>query len=523
MKNLRNANQPPTGTVDKYLKTSWDIIIEIYNKLGSIEAVADAIANGDLSGFLTVDDIDTIAELNAILQDANLGDFATQAEAEAGLSAVKTMSPLRVAQAVAAFRGGIVNQFNGLAPPTVNDDSGSGYSVNSVWFDESASPVETYRCTDPSPGAAVWVKTSLTADELALVALTGSSDDLVEGIDKLLMTAAERTKLVNIPDTSASQAEMEAGTEAALRLMSPLRVAQAIAALGGTGAGGLVPVFVNTASYAANAGECVFCDSTSTPITVTLPAAPDDVDNIMVLGGPNASTNNVTVARNGKTILGAAADFVIDQDWGDINLGYKSAAGDWWADLNGTPSLVEAQLNVLTSGRKSKTFWMDTHMRPGKTGIPGSEVQVGHTGIQAGFIARAFDDSTNEHMFFNWRVPNNYDEAAGVSAAIIWSPATTNAGNVVFQVIPLGLVEGDPIDVTMSATGNVTDASLVTVGDLQISPEQTASTFGGQLNKNKVVVWRLGRLGTSGSDTMTGDAYIIGVILYWNTDAPTED
>lgn len=39
----------------------------------------------------------------------------------------------------------------------------------------------------------------------------------------------------DIPTVSASQAEMEAGTEAALRSMSPLRVAQAIAALGGSG------------------------------------------------------------------------------------------------------------------------------------------------------------------------------------------------------------------------------------------------------------------------------------------------
>lgn len=38
----------------------------------------------------------------------------------------------------------------------------------------------------------------------------------------------------DIPTVAASQAEMEAGTEAALRSMSPLRVAQAIAALGGS-------------------------------------------------------------------------------------------------------------------------------------------------------------------------------------------------------------------------------------------------------------------------------------------------
>lgn len=39
----------------------------------------------------------------------------------------------------------------------------------------------------------------------------------------------------DIPTVAASQAEMEAGTEAGLRSMSPLRVAQAIAALGGAG------------------------------------------------------------------------------------------------------------------------------------------------------------------------------------------------------------------------------------------------------------------------------------------------
>lgn len=42
----------------------------------------------------------------------------------------------------------------------------------------------------------------------------------------------------DIPTVSASQVEMEAGTEANLRSMSPLRVAQAIAALGGGGGGG---------------------------------------------------------------------------------------------------------------------------------------------------------------------------------------------------------------------------------------------------------------------------------------------
>jgi hypothetical protein len=46
----------------------------------------------------------------------------------------------------------------------------------------------------------------------------------------------------DIPTVAASQAEMEAGTETALRSMSPLRVAQAVAALGGSSGGSLTAV-----------------------------------------------------------------------------------------------------------------------------------------------------------------------------------------------------------------------------------------------------------------------------------------
>lgn len=52
----------------------------------------------------------------------------------------------------------------------------------------------------------------------------------------------------NIPTVAASQAEMEAGTEAGLRSMSPLGVKQAIAALGGGGGGGGAGLFYKESS-----------------------------------------------------------------------------------------------------------------------------------------------------------------------------------------------------------------------------------------------------------------------------------
>ena len=53
--------------------------------------------------------------------------------------------------------------------PTVNDDSSQGYSVWSLWANTTTS--EVYRCIDVTVGAAVWVKTTLTIDELGSAAV----------------------------------------------------------------------------------------------------------------------------------------------------------------------------------------------------------------------------------------------------------------------------------------------------------------------------------------------------------------
>lgn len=223
MKNLRNKNQPPPEqAIQKFLSTSWDKVLEVYRKLPEIEMLADVIEAGELDNVLTAD------------------DFATQAQAVAGTSSDTVMSPLRVAQAIAVLAAGIKNTFDGMGPPTIHMDVTEGYSAGSVWIDQLADPKESYRCADPSEDAAVWLKTTLTSDELAIVALTGSSDDLLEGSTQLLMTVAERLKLGGIEPAAqvnvalASQLEAEAGTEAT-KTMTPLRVAQAIAALSATG------------------------------------------------------------------------------------------------------------------------------------------------------------------------------------------------------------------------------------------------------------------------------------------------
>jgi hypothetical protein len=63
-----------------------------------------------------------------------------------------------------------INNFTAPGAPTANDDETEGYSQGSKWYGGG----EAYLCVDPTEGAAVWVKTTLTADELGDAAFKGT-------------------------------------------------------------------------------------------------------------------------------------------------------------------------------------------------------------------------------------------------------------------------------------------------------------------------------------------------------------
>lgn len=398
MKNLRNKNAPPNADlVQVYLQSSWDVVRTVYDNLDALQILADAYDAGDLTGYLQIADIDTIAELSALITDATLGDFASQAEAEAGTSNAKTMTPLRVAQAIAVLSSGLQNKYDGTTAPTVTDDTNAGYSVGSYWIDIVASPHETYRCTDNSAGAAVWIHTTLSADELATVALTGDSDDLIEGAAQLLMTVAERSKLaaieasatadmtgaeikvayegesntnafndtekskLGVVETGAtadqtdteiktayqtavpliSQGDAEAGVATAIESFSALRVAQAIAALGGSGGG--MTWLLKTAGYTSNDGEATVFHSLSASAQAGMPAAVVGAV-FLVFNNDDASNVLMQTSIGGKiNVQGSLAAETITLAPGE---------GGWFmCSDDGSPDVWEAVLfNQATGG-----------------------------------------------------------------------------------------------------------------------------------------------------------------------------
>lgn len=125
--------------------------------------------------------------------------------------------------------GDLKNNFDGARPPAATDDETDGYSAGSVWIDAAASPKEAYKCLDAGADAAVWIKTTLSIDELGsgalreIAAATAENDFLVGGsspfgwikktlddVKTLLGLSAKADKVAASPDPSGYIATFDA-------------------------------------------------------------------------------------------------------------------------------------------------------------------------------------------------------------------------------------------------------------------------------------------------------------------------
>tara|TARA_Y100000780_G_scaffold125525_1_gene113015 strand:- start:1274 stop:2725 length:1452 start_codon:yes stop_codon:yes gene_type:complete len=81
-----------------------------------------------------------------------------------------------LAAALDAKEDAVQDNLSASVPPTVDNDETEGYAPRSRWFDIVAG--ESYLCLSAATGAAVWVQTSLTLDELgsAAMANVGTAD-----------------------------------------------------------------------------------------------------------------------------------------------------------------------------------------------------------------------------------------------------------------------------------------------------------------------------------------------------------
>jgi hypothetical protein len=200
-----------------------------------------------------------------------------------------------------------------------------------------------------------------------------------------------------------------------------------------------------------------------------------------------------------------------------------SATGETNVDLNLNPKgsgvLKSGTAAVKIAGKE--TIWVPASAMYGATTNGAEAAQVETTAGRPDLKVLDFDASTRENAQFTVAMPKSWNEGT-ITYQVYWSPSNTNTDNAIFGLEAVACADNDTIDVAYGTAVEVTDAGIGTVEDQQVSAESGAVTVAGSPAAGEQTYFQLYRDAADGSDTFSGECRVLGVKIFFTTDAAND-
>jgi len=200
-----------------------------------------------------------------------------------------------------------------------------------------------------------------------------------------------------------------------------------------------------------------------------------------------------------------------------------SSTGETNVDINinpkGTGTLKSGTAAVKIAGKE--TIWVPSGAMYGAETNGADAKQIETTATRPDMKVLDFDAGTAEYAQFSVAMPKSWNEGT-ITYQVYWTPGSTNTGNCIFGLQAVACADNDTIDVAYGTQIEVTDAGIGTVEDQQITSESSAMTVAGSPAAGELTYFQLLRDAADGSDTFSADARVLGVKLFYTTDAAND-
>ena len=226
---------------------------------------------------------------------------------------------------------------------------------------------------------------------------------------------------------------------------------------------------------------------------------------LALITATGSAVNEFTIA-NAAAGAGPTLSSTGDEANVDINLNPK-----------GSGVLKSATAAVKIAGKE--TIWVPaTAMYPETT----NGAELAQTVLTAGnpeLKAFAFDTTTAEAVQFNVSFPESWNEST-VTFQTMWSASSTNTGTGGFTLAGCSVANNIDYDLAFgTAVANTALAASGTQDDLMINVESGAVTIASAAASTNTI-FRLVR--DTGTDTNTGDLRLVGVKIFYTTNAAND-
>ena len=131
-----------------------------------------------------------------------------------------------------------------------------------------------------------------------------------------------------------------------------------------------------------------------------------------------------------------------------------------------------------------------------------------------------FDASTIEYAQFSIAMPKSWNEGT-LTFQAFWSPSNTDTGAALIGLQGISVANDATSDVAFPTAVDVTDNGTGTVEDVLVSPVSAAVTVTSAA-ADTYTYFQVARNATSGSDSFTGDVRLLGIKLFYTTDAAND-
>jgi len=275
-------------------------------------------------------------------------------------------------------------------------------------------------------------------------------------------------------------------------------------------------VATNTGVFEATVGEANEVTLTGTQTltnkTLTSPKIGTNIldtngNELINLTATSSAVNELTIANASTGVTGPVISAT-----GETNVGIN-------INPKGTGVLRSGTAAVKIAGLE--TMWVPSSAMYATTTNGADPQQVETTATRPDMKVLDFDPSTPQYAQFSVAFPKSWNEGT-VTYQVFWTPSNTNTGNVYFGFQGVAIGDGDTIDSGYGTNVNVTDAGIGTVEDQQVSPVSSAVTIGSTPAVDKLTYFNFFRNADSGADTFTGDARVLGIKIFFTTDAAND-
>ena len=272
-------------------------------------------------------------------------------------------------------------------------------------------------------------------------------------------------------------------------------------------------VATNTGVYDVGFGDVTLTGTqTLTNKTLTSPKIGTNIldtngNELINLTATGSAVNEITIANAGTGVTGPVISAT-----GETNVGIN-------INPKGTGVFNSGGSAVKISGLE--TMWVPAAAMYGATTNGAEAAQVETTATRPDMKVLDFDAGTDEFAQFSVAFPKSWNEGT-ITYQVYWTPASTNTGDCIFGLQGVSCGDSDTIDIAYGTAVNITDAGIGTVEDQQVSAASSAITIAGSPAVNQLTYFQLYRDANAGGDTFSADARVLGIKIFFTTDAAND-